>query len=289
VIDAQARQAVASLLLRHRLLAEANGVEDLCALEPLDLPMEDASAIGSALADVHAREPLDAVVICVEQDALAAKAALASRELIERGTAVFVRVRNAGGLAEILSGLEGGPVLFGDDRLTCSRSVVVDEVLDTFARRNHDVYRNQRLAADVTAPADAAQRPWQSIDADLRRSNLSQADHVPMKLAAVGRRASAADGAPAASAFSPEEVEILARLEHARWIAERVLAGWRFAAGPKDVSRRTSPFLVRWERLDAKTQEYDREPVRRLPEQLALLGLRVVPSGPAAPEAGRPS
>ena len=45
-------------------------------------------------------------------------------------------------------------------------------------------------------------------------------------------------------AFTPEEVERLAEMEHERWLAERRALGW--TPGPRDPQKKTNPNLVPW-------------------------------------------
>ncbi len=58
--------------------------------------------------------------------------------------------------------------------------------------------------------------------------------------------------------------EILARMEHARWYAERRLAGWTYAPPPKNVVHRTSPHLVPWDELDESIRQIDRDAVQAI-------------------------
>jgi hypothetical protein len=121
-------------------------------------------------------------------------------------------------------------------------------------------------------------RPWESLAADLQDANRHQADHIPVKLRAVGCFSSApGDQGSEVTAFSAEELELLARMEHARWNAERFLAGWTL--GPKDDENRTHPYLVSWEELPEEIREYDREAVRHLFPMLESVNLRVYRSG----------
>ncbi len=68
---------------------------------------------------------------------------------------------------------------------------------------------------------------------------------------------------------------MLARLEHARWCAERWVAGWVWAK-QKDIARRRTPYLVPWEELPPEIQEYDHEAVRRIPVFLAAADMKIV-------------
>jgi hypothetical protein len=92
---------------------------------------------------------------------------------------------------------------------------------------------------------------------------------VPVKLRAAGCElvpAGDRDANAPLFAFTADEIERLARMEHARWSAERRLGGWR--VGPLDKARRVSPHLVAYEHLDEPTKELDRAAVRQLPALL---------------------
>jgi hypothetical protein len=109
---------------------------------------------------------------------------------------------------------------------------------------------------------------------DLRESNRQQADHVFIKLRAIGCEAARQhDPRPAASL--DDHVGILAPMEHARWNAERWLAGWSYDPGPKSIERRTSPFLASWLELTEAEKDLDRAGVRSIPALLAKVGMKV--------------
>jgi hypothetical protein len=78
--------------------------------------------------------------------------------------------------------------------------------------------------------------------------------------------------------FTDDEVEVMARLKHDRWVAERRRGGRR--PGPRDPQRRTTPYLVPWEELAEEIREYDRLFVRQLPRLLASVGLEAHDSSP---------
>jgi hypothetical protein len=61
---------------------------------------------------------------------------------------------------------------------------------------------------------------------------------------------------------------MLGRVEHARWKAERILAGWTYAPGRKDIARKTSPYIVEWDKLSPEVQQYDRDFVTLIPALL---------------------
>lgn len=67
---------------------------------------------------------------------------------------------------------------------------------------------------------------------------------------------------------------MLAKLEHARWNAERLLGGWKF--GPdKDLINKINPCLVAWDKLDDSVKPYDFKPVDNIPILLTKIGYEV--------------
>ena len=125
---------------------------------------------------------------------------------------------------------------------------------------------------------DGALAPWAKLGERYRESNRQQADHIPIKLRAIGCRAVAETVvAPAVAAFDLEAVELLARMEHDRWNAEKWLSGWTAAPGDKekDEERRTSPSMVSWEELGDGIRQYDRDAVKLIPELFRGTGMKV--------------
>jgi hypothetical protein len=117
-------------------------------------------------------------------------------------------------------------------------------------------------------------RPWEKLSEAYREANRHQADHIPVKLRAVGCATAAISDLRSPAEWTDGEVEILAAMEHARWNANRWLEGWRL--GPRDDGRKTHPKLVPWADLDEPTRQYDRDAVRQIPELLKLVGQKVV-------------
>ena len=187
------------------------------------------------------------------------------------------------------SGGEAGRLL-GEERWTSSRLVrlpadpetlrvfmaTVEEPLpgptrDTLGRSIHDHSRREKLPRIDIDPSLA---DWDHLREDLRESNRQQADHIGAKLRRIGCVAVPKDTAGEPAVFTPAEIEEMAEMEHGRWTAERLLAGWTWAA-TRDPDLKRSPYLVRWQDVPPKIQDIDRNAVRRIPEILAKVGLSV--------------
>ncbi len=150
-----------------------------------------------------------------------------------------------------------------------------EALLDALARRLFAAYQDH-LRRDGEAVPYAR---FEDQPPTLRRSCLEQARGFWDKAALLGCAVVAADalpkGAMRVEALSEADVEALARVEHDRWVAERRADGWTL--GPaKDVARKVSPHLVPYDALSEQAKDYDREPVRALPSQLAAVGLALV-------------
>ncbi|MCJ7725723.1 MAG: RyR domain-containing protein, partial [Acidimicrobiia bacterium] len=146
---------------------------------------------------------------------------------------------------------------------------------EALAREMHRSYREEISA---TRAEDPAQRPWESLADDLKQSNLSQADDIVAKVEAIGCRVRPAGTATGEFAFTVEEAELLAEMEHGRWNADRLRSGWRWGPG-RDADAKASPYLVPWTQVPDEIRDYDREFVRRIPALLASVGLEIVREG----------
>lgn len=168
----------------------------------------------------------------------------------------------------------------GHDRLRPFGGILPDGTLTRLLSERHDrlpravhehyleTLRRQGEAAGGTP------EPWDALPENMRHANRAAADHLTVKLAAIGCRAVAGTGA---FDFTAVEIETLARIEHRRWCAERVLRGWRH--GPRDNAARLHPDLVPFDELNDIAQDKDRDAVRALPEVLALAGDRIERAG----------
>ena len=144
------------------------------------------------------------------------------------------------------------------------------------ARAIHEDYLRRRKADGTLGRDDPSLRDWEELDGSLRASNKDQADDIVGKLASIGCEVVRAGQASDDQAqFEADEIEMLSRAEHARWVEDRLRQGWRL--GPRrDVPGRRSPYLVPWEDLSEEMRDLDRDSVRAIPRLLAQCGLSVV-------------
>ncbi|HSQ79082.1 MAG TPA: RyR domain-containing protein [Candidatus Bathyarchaeia archaeon] len=151
------------------------------------------------------------------------------------------------------------------------RDVLLGSARETLAQAIHEHFRKDQ--AGKRAADDPAMADWAALDEGLKESNRRQADHIPAKLRAVGCDFAPAAGKAGPVKFAADEIETMAKLEHERWVGEKLLAGFR--PGARDHAARTSPYLVPWDELDKKTKDIDRQAVLEIPKLLASAGFEI--------------
>ena len=265
--------------VRRRLLWNFPMIEQACDLDVIVGAIEDPAVLGRLRAPAGVVDEICTVAVCFDDDSRSLSAALRVRAALADSAParLVVRLTTGGELGRLLGGAAAPAasrmevVVLGTHAEGCGRAALLGDELDRLARAVHDDYVAKRVAQGVPM-TDPRVAPWGQLSPDVQDSNRQQADHIAVKLRAIGCQV-AAEPADSAFAFTSDEVELLARMEHARWVADRVLAGW--TPGPKDTKARRTPYLVPWEALGEQEREWDREPVRNIPSLLARIGRRV--------------
>lgn len=233
------------------------------------------------------------VVICLDGDSRGLSCALSLLSTLkEYKIPIIVRMAENTGLATLLERGRGRPDWtthvhsFGILSLTSTRDMLLHEKIDFLARKIHADYvtrRKKKLPdTDPAIKTDSALRDWDKLDQSLKDSNRQQAAHIPVKLRAIGcYSAPAGKSDQSFDGFRKKEVEILAKMEHARWMAERLLVGWTL--GPKDIEKKRSPYLIDWQKLTNEIKEHDHQAVHNIPHLLALIGEKIYRKPDAKP------
>jgi hypothetical protein len=154
---------------------------------------------------------------------------------------------------------------FGSHQTTATRQLVVDGRLDRGAAVAHEYYRLGFDARDQVDMKDlqAAARGWDEVRETYRAANRASADSAMVKLWDAGwRPASRAERAAATTepGISDDVLAAMAKREHDRWTAERLLAGWRPGA-KRNNEQRVHPNLKPWEQLTVPEQDRDKAQV----------------------------
>jgi hypothetical protein len=283
IVDREADRKVATLRLRYPQLSR------YCELIPWQMDVrwpefERAEFLVSVeqIGSLSRRCVVTAVYVCLDNDSLGLTAGLSLlQKLRGQGVPVVVRMSGADGLAPLLTGTRAGEGFadlhaFGLLERVCRLDLLLGGTHETLARAIHEEYLRTQAAAGETLATNPALLPWDDLSERLKESNRRQADHVGAKLAAVGcDLVPLSDWDAEQFEFTEAEVELMARMEHERWVAEVLRGGWKFAPGLKNPERKTNPDLVPWNELPEIEKEKNRTPARGLPRFLAKAGLQV--------------
>jgi hypothetical protein len=272
VLAPDATPRVEALAARHPSIARLADLRPIDAgLDPVALRSAPILPMGGSGAVVYLCDTRNDVNVAA---ALALKPAARSS-----GSRVVVCSDHAGGLAILFdeaAGTDGVVRIVGLGAEICTRDLVEDGIFELLGRAIHAGYVRSRRLDGSLSPVDAALEPWSRLPEALKASNRAQAAHIGAKLDAVGcGLVPLEDVDCGAFSFTRNEIELLAEMEHERWVVERRVAGWR-PDPERDVTRRTTPYLVGWAELPDDIRDRDRETIVRLPAQVNDAGYQIV-------------
>lgn len=267
-------------------------LHNICDVTLHSFDIDDSEFLSGAVLDglPGGRNSVTQAIICIEQETAGMVCALHLLHLFQAASRpILVRVNVESELLCLLQRQDIKKVgqncrqdprvhAFGCIADCCSSKMVLDDDLERKAHKLHECYRKIKQAREETPATDPSMQLWDNLDADLQNSNRSQVEHMDVKLRAVGcKRQPITSVEIPLFEFSDTEVELLAKMEHARWNAERFLTGWVWGT-KKNVGEKISPYLVPWSELEEGIKVYDRELVLDIPIILHEGGEEIVRS-----------
>lgn len=285
VVDATAGKKLESLRLGYPRM------EDACELRPVDVDVNSPEfEKGEFLFSPDGRCGADAVYICLGDESEALTAALQlNRRLKALKIPVIVRMQTAGGLSMLLRDNPDGEAGNGNLHafplleMTCTpESIWGGSANEMLARAIHEEYIRNAIRRGETPQTNQSMVPWNKLPASLQESSRNQAEYITAKLRQFNYDFDMTnDWEITPLQFTSQEVEGMARLEHTRFVEERLREGWKL--GPvKDAGSKISPTLIPWEDLSEMEKDKDRELVRGIPAFLTVAGYSLRRSGSRA-------
>jgi len=150
------------------------------------------------------------------------------------------------------------------------RPALTSEQVELAAQKIHAAYLEEKHYLNP----DPAMKPWDKLDEGFRHSNRMQAAAIATYLERAGLRVEPAKPPVKPLKLTKGEIELLAEMEHGRWVVERLQQGWRYG-DVRDTQKKIHPDLVGWSKLPESVKEWDRCAVRNWPRLLADAGLAV--------------
>jgi voltage-gated potassium channel Kch len=159
-----------------------------------------------------------------------------------------------------------------------SLETLLHERDDATATALHQIWYENQIQQGNAPGSKPALFLWDELPEQFKDSNRQAADHIPVKLRAIGYRVDRLreDQPPATELDQPDQVDLLGRMEHQRWSAEKRLEGYVYGEKRDDVAK-TQPYLVPWEQLQVDVKDYDRQQVRGIPGALQRAGFGIYP------------
>jgi hypothetical protein len=156
---------------------------------------------------------------------------------------------------------------FGAHQVNARRTRILDGSLDQGAAIAHEHYNRELGKRDAMSMRElqAAMRDWSDVLETFRAANRAVADSALVKLWDAGwRPAKKGEKGDTSPTVPPELLEKLARREHDRWMAERLMSGWRPTAPDEKRNNELMAHdkLVPWEALGEQDRNNDVVQVR---------------------------
>jgi hypothetical protein len=180
---------------------------------------------------------------------------------------------------------------FGSHQVNATRARVIEGMLDRGAAVAHEHYSKNLSVRDAMSMKElqAATKDWAEVLETYRAANRAVSDAAMTKVWDAGwRPARKGEKGDTAPTVAPELMDRMAFREHDRWMAERLMVGWR---PPRDGEGRNNDLLVHdklvpWDALNDADKENDAVQVRAAMNVARILHKegfvrREAPSAPA--------
>ncbi len=236
---------------------------------------------------------ITAAYICIGDDKLGLATALTLRRggavgapTLPHAVPIVLRTNNEHGIATLFmdegenAGTGENPnihtfPLIGDD---CSMEFILDSTHESIARMIHEEYLKEERAKGITMGSGDAMHPWNELENDFKEANRHLADSYIDKITAINATLEVlTDWDEPPLVFTDQELETLAELEHERWMRDRKMQGWKF--GGKDIRdnrKKLHPSMIPYDELPEPEKQKDRDVVRKMPQILHKVDLRIV-------------
>ncbi len=273
----------------HEIRMRYPAIDDLCELHDVSLPIDSATFQSGELMIGTEGGPITRAYVCLRDEGEALTAALALHaqpEACQVPITVAVEDENQG-VGMLMAAEHGrfrGVEAFGLVAKATSGELLLRGTSELIARAQHAQWLRNELAdrrcrqeQGETVEPNPNLVSWERLSEDSREENRRFVDDLHEKLHLIGAMLVPLPlRAPDQElfAFTHDELELLSRHEHVRWMTSKRAGGWRYGAVRND-DERTHPDMVPWAELTEASRDKDRQAVLELPVTLETAGFTI--------------
>lgn len=227
------------------------------------------------------------IFICMDADNIGVSAALSILPVLhDESIPIFVQTNSETGLATILRSknifhLTNNPIIpFGIMEEVCNKKILINPNIDYIAKKFHEHYIKHYERTNFDSDSNPNLKDWDFLSEARKDSYRHKVRTLEIILNAFNYRIiPKTKKNTQIIQFSEDELQKLGRIEHSRWLADRILEGWIFAEGGKKNDLKTNPLLVEWSKLSDEAKNWNIDQMRDIPEILDTCNLIIEKAG----------
>ncbi|MHA1680657.1 MAG: NAD-binding protein [Promethearchaeota archaeon] len=292
---------------RKCFLEEVPLIGEICTLDFIKFSPTSKGDLKEIITRLYNENPFNYIIICPDDDHQGFLRAIQINEILKKSITdhkrlqipVLVHMKRKTGFSKLDENVivDGGEtrietsfIPFGMVEDVCRKELVVNNAMLRVARLFQEDYHAERKKQRKSLKTNQEpMKDWMALKESLKQSNLHVADHIPVKLRAAGYDIFKLPPSKSRNQeneteieFTGPEIEIMATIEHKRWMAERLLSGYVLNKKIKatDHVKMESPYLIPYSELEDNVKIYDQNSVKLIPKALRLLKLGLKKVGP---------
>jgi hypothetical protein len=257
------------------LLKKIPQIERACQLIPLDGDFSVNTQLTNMIEMAPDNPLISRVYICLDDPVLGLQVCLNLLNQRKLANAkINCQIGKENDFLELLK--KNAPNLADAERIipfdlferTCSIDLVVGGLHEQIAQGLYQSYLGGIQISHL-------ERPWIDLPENEKEDNRQQANRINSLVKTFGYRINPLQNWEAASlTWRKQDIEPMARMEHALWCKAKRSEGWRFGSN-RDDQKRLHPDLVDWEKLSASEQQKNIHYIEHLPVLLAGIGYQI--------------
>lgn len=271
VLDRSAQERFSSLVERYP------GIQQFCRINPIEIDLSNNYQLNTEIQRINLF--VDTAYLCLSDPVLSLQVYLCLIRLPNlRHIQYRIRLDNQSDFSTVFTtnmlnnNNSKNVMLYDLYENSCKGDLVLSDARTNLARGLFEMYNinnvnnleNKRIT-----------NLWEQLSIDEKISNLNQADRIFLLLNSIGRTFTYSQCSDEeVVAFTEDEIETMAKLEHSLWCKEKTENGWRYS-DVRNTQLKTHPVLLPWDKLPDHEKAKNRKTVIELPNLLAKVGFQI--------------